>query len=159
MFFDEQQLITLLRNLVLPNESTPIRLSPSEQLQFDDGRKVEYPAMYFGPGTTYYNSTESYRMLVLNFAPGFDYMCCWWYNKNRFSLSIIEDDGDEDDETKNIKDYCRIGYFNETEEEHFQKDCLKGAPIPWELEVLIKDTMTAIQSFYETVVSDWENVK
>lgn len=157
MIFDEQQLITLLSNLELPDETTKIRLSPSEQIKFDDGRKTDYPAMYFGPGTTYYNSTDSYGMLVLNFAPGEDYMCCWWFNNNKFSLSIIEDDDDE--ETKNIKNICRIGYFHDTEEEHFQEDCLKGTPITWNTEVLIKSTITAIQKFYETVVSDWETVQ
>lgn len=160
MKFDPERLLLLLKIMSIPTNPDMVSFSPAGPMNLPNGDSVRYPSMAFGANKAHnFTCTNMYCMLTIQNSSTSDYCCTWWFTNDKFMLSIIDNDDNEDPEmTRNISDTVAMGHFHKTEEEHFQEDCLSGTSITWELETEVKETLSNLKSFYNTALAGWNGV-
>ncbi|QCW18561.1 hypothetical protein SEPL_509 [Salmonella phage SE_PL] len=160
MKFDPERLLLLLQVLSIPTNTGMVSFNPVKPMNLKNGDSVKYPCMLFGINKSHnFTCTDMYCMLIVKNDSTSDYCCTWWFTNDKFMLSLIDNDDNEDPEmTRNISDTVAMGNFHKSEEEHFQKDCLSGTPITWELEVAVKECLSNLKSFYNAALAEWNGV-
>lgn len=151
--FNEKIFAEQLLLIDVPTDMAQVRLDPVSYKLYTD---VRYPSMYLlnGPPGSYFYSTTDMCTLSIDTSEDLTHMFSWWMgDSNRYVISIVDmsDFTTDRDDTVPINDKIKWGTFHSTEEMHFQDDCLKGTPLTWEMEVLIRDKLNELIRFYEDV--------
>lgn len=147
--FNENEFQEQLRRIIIPDNSEQIRFDP-ETPNHIPGQNAGIPTMYLlnSALTTHFYSTENSCFLSLDINEDISYIISWWYFDNKFTATIADMNEMISEDTLPIRDTVRIGTFHETEEEHFQAECLKGTPLSWETEQLVQKKLKALADFY-----------
>lgn len=146
--FDENDLNEQIDLLPIPTDKSHVRFDPPDATHYRDG--PGHPGMYIlnAAFETYFYSTETMCFLSIDLSKEISYNFTWWFAENKFSASFIDLNNLFCEETAPIRDTIKFGIFHDNEEDHFQKDCLKGTPLSWNTEQLIQNKLTALSDFY-----------
>lgn len=144
----EKALVEQFNLLPIPTDKAQVRFDPPDSTHYRDGSG--HPSMYMlnAALTTYFYCTELHCFISIDISEDISYNFTWWFNDNKFCFSVVDMQEICDDETVNVRDTVRFGIFHPSEEEHFQSECLKGNPLSWSTEQLVRQKLAAISEFY-----------
>lgn len=150
--FDELMFKEQLTLLPVPTDIAQVRFDPPNASFYNE--RMGHPSMYLlnAPLNSYFYCTEMMAFLSLDLNEEVSYNFSMWFEKSkRFAVSLVNVSELYSEDTVNLRDTIRFGNFHETEEEHFQNECLNGTPLSWEMENILQTKLNDLTKFYQDV--------
>lgn len=146
--FNENAFMEQMQMLPIPTDKAQVRFDPPDSTHYRDG--PGHPSMYIlnAPLKSYFYSTEMMCFLSLDLNEDLSYNFSWWFGDDKFAISMVDVSELYSDDTVPIRDTIRFGVFHASEEEHFQAECLKGTPLSWDMEQMMRTKLADLAEFY-----------
>lgn len=141
----ESNLIKALKAINIPTDADCVTFDPPN----DGGRFV--PSMYINDAqyrTYFYANDNNHSVLSIGLSESHSYMISVWGYARKLVVTLIDEDLEYDENTKDLSNDVIFCKNYNTEEEHFQDDCLKGVNLSWECIELINGTFKTLTAFY-----------
>lgn len=144
--FKEQEVLKKLNSVPVPTVFEDVRFEPPDLSIYEDS--TGRPSMYLKTDNpVYFYCTEHIAFLSIDYEE-LSYNYSIWINSKKFAISITTIDSMFCDDDYPARDTAKIGQLHDSEEAHFQDDCLKGTPITWELECAVKSKLDSLVEIY-----------